>query len=119
MWVKHLSGVYQPNQNRSIHILDTSESNLAQLYIHTHTTLKQVIGELVSKQQSAFMKGRMISNATLLAHELVRDFKNLVGSRLCLKVDLQKSFNNINREFVFFIKHCMGFSSRWINWIRA
>jgi len=50
--------------------------------------LKQAIGELVSVQQSVFIKGRMISDATILAHELVRDFNYPMGSRSCLIVDL-------------------------------
>jgi len=78
-----------------------------------------VINGLISENQSAFIHGRIISDATLLAHELVRDFNNPMGSRLCLKVDLQKAFDNVNREFLYYRMHCMGFSSKWIGWIRA
>ena len=46
--------------------------------------LQKVIGELISKNQSAFLKGRLISEVSLLAHELVKDFSNTMGSRLCL-----------------------------------
>ena len=81
--------------------------------------LKTVIGKLVSEHQSAFIKGRMISDTALLAHELVRDFNNPMGSRICLKVDLQKAFDNANREFIYFIMHCVGFNRKWISWIRA
>ena len=78
-----------------------------------------VINGLISENQSAFIHGRIISDATLLAHELVRDFNNPMGSRLCLKVDLQKAFDNVNRKFLYYRMHCMGFSSKWIGWIRA
>jgi len=80
--------------------------------------LQQVIGELISPNQSAFLKDRLISDASLLAHELVRDFNNPTGNRICLKVDLQKAFDTINREFIFYIFHCIRFSFRWINWIK-
>jgi len=40
------------------------------------TRLQQVIGELISPNQTAFLKGRRISDASLLAHEHVRDFNN-------------------------------------------
>ena len=60
-----------------------------------------MVGELVSFNQSAFLKGRHISDASLLAHELVRDFSNPMGSRICLKVDLQKAFETTNREFIY------------------
>ena len=36
---------------------------------------KHVIAELVSVQQSAFIKNRLISDASLLANELVRDLQ--------------------------------------------
>ena len=35
-----------------------------------------------------------------------------------MKVDLQKAFDTVNREFLYYIFHCMGFSHRWINWIK-
>jgi len=42
-----------------------------------------------------------------------------MGNRLCLKVDLQEVFDNVNREFIYYIMHRMGFSSKWISWIKA
>jgi len=42
-----------------------------------------------------------------------------MGSRICLKVDLQKAFDNVNREIIYFKMHCMGFIRKWIGWIRA
>ena len=80
------------------------------------TRLQQVIGGLISHNQSAFLKGRLISDSSLLGHELARDFNNPMGSRLCLKIDLQKAFDTINREIKYFILHCMCFTCRWINW---
>ena len=80
--------------------------------------LQRVIGELISPNQSAFLKGRIISAVSLLAHELVRDFNKTMGSRLCLKVDLQKAFDTLNKEFIYYMFHCMGFSHRWIKWIK-
>ena len=64
-----------------------------------------MIDELILENQSAFIHGRLISDATLLAHELVRYFTNPMG--LCMKVDLQKAYDNVNREFVYFMMHCM------------
>ena len=80
--------------------------------------LQQVIGELISPNQNAFLNGRLISDVHVLVHELVRDFNNPMGSRLCLKLDLQKAFDMVNREFIYYMFHCMGFSHRRINWIK-
>ena len=81
--------------------------------------LKAVIHDLISENQSAFLQGRKISDATMLAHELVRDFNNPMGSRLCLTIDLLKAFDNVTREFIYYMMHCIGFSHTWIGWIRA
>ena len=72
--------------------------------------LKQVVGELVSRSHSAFLAGRNIVVCTLLAHEIVRDFKEKIGASACLKADLNKAFDSVNKEFVLFIMRCMGFS---------
>ena len=77
-----------------------------------------MIGGLISQTQNAFLQGRLINGVTLLAHELVKDYNNPMDSRMCLKVDLQKAFDTINRELLYFILHCMGFSNRWINSIK-
>jgi len=62
--------------------------------------LQAVIEELISQNQCAFIKRRPISDNTILAHERIRHFHQKIGRRACLKIDLQKAFENINREFL-------------------
>ena len=50
---------------------------------------------------------------------MIRDFNKEHGRRACIKVDLQKAFDSINRELVYFIMHCMKFPPKWIEWIQA
>ena len=35
----------------------------------------------------------------------------------CIKIDLHKAFDCINREFIYYLLHCMKFPPKWINWI--
>jgi hypothetical protein len=35
-----------------------------------------------------------------------------------MKVDLKKAFDSVNREFIYFILHCIGFPYTWIEWIK-
>lgn len=70
--------------------------------------MQVVIGELISHNQCAFLKGRSISDCFFLAHELVRDFNKPMGSRMCLKIDLKKAFD-VNKGFVLHIMKCIGF----------
>ena len=46
-----------------------------------------VLPHIIADNQRAFIKGRAISNCTLLAHEIVRDFNGAMGAKLCLKLD--------------------------------
>jgi len=54
--------------------------------------LQSVVGELITENQSALLKGRLICDCSLLAHELIRDFNKPMRSRACIEVDLQKGF---------------------------
>ena len=80
--------------------------------------LLSVIEGLISDNQCAFLTDRLISDCFLLSHELVRDFNKPIGSRACTKIDLKNAFDSINREFVYFITHCLEFPPVWINWIK-
>ena len=78
-----------------------------------------MITDLISSNQSAFLKGRQISDYSLLAHELIRDFRKKQAPKgCCLKIDLHKAFDSVNREFVISIMRKMGFPDKWLAWIK-
>jgi len=111
-----------PKSSEAIHLNDfrpISCCNTLYKFIATilANRLLQVIDGLISENQCAFLKDRLISDCSLLSHELVRDFNKPMGSRACIKIDLKKAFDSINREFVYYIMHCIGFPLVWINWI--
>ena len=47
-----------------------------------------------------------------------RDFNRKGIAKACIKVDLKKAFDTVNRDFVYHIMHCMGFHMKWIQWMR-
>ena len=50
----------------------------------------------------------------------MRDFKKKNAPKgCCLKIDLHKGFDSVNRDFGYFIVECMGFPGEWINWVKA
>ena len=77
---------------------------------------QKVIDELISENQCVFIKDRLILDCTLLSYEFIRDFNKPMGSRACIKIDLRKAFDSVNREFVYHMS--MGFPPEWINWIK-
>lgn len=78
-----------------------------------------MIGGLVSANQSAFIKGRQISDNILLVHELVRGFDKRWGSSwACLKVDLSKAYDSVDRGYLWNVLRNLVFNQRWISWIQ-
>lgn len=59
--------------------------------------IKNVLGKIVNKNQSAFIPGRHISDNILVAQELMREYHRKYGvSRYALKIDLQKAYDIIS-----------------------
>ncbi|XP_059631052.1 uncharacterized protein LOC132273949 [Cornus florida] len=77
--------------------------------------LSVVLSSLVGPEQSAFMKGRRIQDALILAHEMVKDFKGPNHASMALKVDIKKAYDSV--FFLLKILKGYGFSEVWIAWI--
>uniref|UniRef100_A0A0V0IVQ8 Putative ovule protein n=1 Tax=Solanum chacoense TaxID=4108 RepID=A0A0V0IVQ8_SOLCH len=80
--------------------------------------LKRVMPKLVYKQQMAFIKGRQIMDAILVANECV-DVRTIskVPGILC-KLDIEKAYDHLNWEFLWSTLRRMGFGNTWIKWMR-
>ncbi|XP_055800465.1 uncharacterized protein LOC129869923 [Solanum dulcamara] len=75
------------------------------------------MGTLVDEHQMAFLKGRQIMDATLLANELVDSrVKQMLQGVLC-KLDIEKDYDHVNWAFLLKILRDMGFGNKWVNWI--
>ncbi|WMV18963.1 hypothetical protein MTR67_012348 [Solanum verrucosum] len=66
----------------------------------------------------AFIKGRQIMDAILIANECV-DVRNLnkVPGVLC-KLDIEKAYDHLNWNYLWNTLVRMGFGNRWINWLK-
>lgn len=65
--------------------------------------LKPTLPFIISKVQSAFIKGRDISNNISLAQELCGELHSeMHGKDFCAKFDLRKTFDTISISFILF-----------------
>ncbi|XP_020254288.1 uncharacterized protein LOC109831370 [Asparagus officinalis] len=80
--------------------------------------VQSVIGYLISEAQSAFVKGRNITNNIMLAHELIKNYgRKHISPRIMLNIDIRKAFDTISWSFIEEILSGLGFPSSMIKWI--
>ncbi|RVW45727.1 Transposon TX1 uncharacterized 149 kDa protein [Vitis vinifera] len=62
--------------------------------------LKSVMGEVISDSQQAFVQGRQILDAVLIANETLDSRLKDNKSGLLLKMDIEKAFDHVNWDFL-------------------
>ena len=78
--------------------------------------LKQVMGSLVNKAQNAFIGGRQILDASLIANDVVDSMVKKEKGILC-KLDIEKVYDHLNWSFLLRVLKKMGFGGKWVKWI--
>ncbi|RVW64332.1 putative ribonuclease H protein [Vitis vinifera] len=80
--------------------------------------LKRAVGKVVSKAQGAFVEGRQILDAVLIANEAINSIlKNNENGILC-KLDIEKAYDNVDWSFLLTVMQKMGFGEKWLEWIK-
>ena len=79
--------------------------------------IKRVMGLIISQSQNAFVEGRHILDAVLIANEAVDSILRRKENGLPCKLDIEKDYDHIRWDFLQQILDIMGFGSKWISWI--
>ena len=74
--------------------------------------LKKVLHRLVDNHQMAFIKGRQIMDAVLIANECVESRQRSKCPGILCKLDIQKAYDRLNWNFLLFMMQRMGFGSK-------
>ena len=80
--------------------------------------LKRVMGKLVNKAQHAFVEGRQILDASLIANEVIDSLMRKKERRILCKLDIEKAYDQISWNFIISALQKIGFGCKWVNWIR-
>jgi hypothetical protein len=77
------------------------------------------LDSLISRNQSAFVPSRCISENILLAQELVQNYHRSGGRPWCtMKVNLMKVYDSVDWNFIVQCLSCFGLPTRFTNWIK-
>lgn len=74
----------------------------------------------IIKNRGAFIEGRQLQNNILVANEVFHHLKNRKQGKkfeIALKVDMNKAYDRVKRDFLGVVMGKMGFSVKWISWI--
>lgn len=80
--------------------------------------LGKLCQRLISKQQSAFIKGIFILESVVVAHELVHSVVRSKEPGVILKLDYKKAYDRVSWDFLFEVLESNGFGNKWIRWIK-
>ncbi|XP_058724451.1 uncharacterized protein LOC131595932 [Vicia villosa] len=83
------------------------------------TRIKEVIGSLVSTNQTAFVPGRNMLDGVLLVNEIIDWLRRKKKSCLLLKVDFEKAYDSVSWNYLRDTMVRMGFGVRWMKWMEA
>ena len=84
------------------------------------TRLKKVLPFIISESQAAFVKGRLISDNILVAHELLHALSSnnkCSEEFIALKTDISKAFDRVEWSFLENAMLVLGFDEKWVNLI--
>jgi len=77
-----------------------------------------VVGNVVSKTQSAFIKGnRHIFDGILIANEIFDDAKKAKKYLLLFKVDFKKAYDSVDWGYLDELMFKMNFPVLWHSWL--
>ncbi|XP_043699839.1 uncharacterized protein LOC122650493 [Telopea speciosissima] len=80
--------------------------------------LSTILHMLISPEQGAFQKGKVIFENIGVASELTNMMEiKCRGGGLGMKLDIQKAFDTLEWSFLFDVMGAFGFDQRWIHWV--
>jgi hypothetical protein len=75
--------------------------------------LAAVMDPIISKNQSAFIKGRFLADEVVVVNEVVDLARRLKKECLILKVDFEKAYDSVSWSFLEYMLRRLGFGEKW------
>lgn len=80
--------------------------------------LTNLLPKIISKNQTGFIKGRLITENILLTQEIIQNIKSKnKGGNVVIKLDMVKAYDKVSSQFLTFVLRKMGFTKNFTNMI--
>jgi hypothetical protein len=80
--------------------------------------LRPLLDQIISKEQSAFVPGRMITDNALIAFECIHAIQRNYGEEFCgNKLDLSKAYDRVDWGFLKSLMEKLGSQRKWVQWV--
>jgi hypothetical protein len=78
--------------------------------------LKEILPEIISPSQSAFIPGRLITDNIIVAFEIMHSMQTRMWSKvgfMGMKLDMSKAYDRVEWPFLEAVMSKLGFHDRW------
>lgn len=79
--------------------------------------LSKVMDNIISENQSAFVRNRLIHDGVVILNESINEVKNKKLARIFFKIDFAKAYNSVEWGFLDDIMKILEFDVKWQKWI--
>ena len=82
--------------------------------------LKTHLNDIVSDARAAFIRGRLVNDNVMIAHEMMHSLKarkRVSQSYMAMMTDVSKAYDRVEWNFLETTMRLFGFSEHWISWI--
>jgi hypothetical protein len=79
--------------------------------------LKMVLEKIISKLHNTFVRGRQILDFVLIGNDCLERRILLRDLGVLCKVDIEKAYDHVNRDFLLYLLRRCSFGEKWRNFL--